>query len=216
MRFSILLAIELASFGVPATAWSAAKPKAAAKPAPIPATKPDPAKLEAKALTQAANQDYTLGRFADALDKYSRAYEKFHAPELLFNIGQCHKNLHQNERAVFFFQGYLRAKPDAPNAKFVEEMISEVQAELDRDEAEARERNRIERERIEREQAAALLPGLRAESALQQGPPLYKKAWFWGTVGGVVATAAVITVVTVLLTQPIPERTTTLGNVDLR
>ena len=70
---------------------------------------------------------------------YSKAYERFPTPALLFDIGQCHKLLHDYERALFFFRGYLRAKPTAPNRPTVEQLISESQHNLDEQQKEAAE-----------------------------------------------------------------------------
>src|SRR4051812_23118772 len=75
---------------------------------------------QARAQVEAADTDYKLGRFGDALEKYSKAYELYAAAPLLFNIGQCHRNLKNYERAIFFFQGYLREDPTASNHVLVE------------------------------------------------------------------------------------------------
>ena len=211
MRFSILSATSLLLAAAPVLA---AKPKPTPPPAPA-AQAPDPSKLEAKQLTQAANQDYTLGRFEEALDKYSRAYEKFKAPELLFNIGQCHKNLHEKDRAVFFFQGFLRAKPDAQNRKLVEDMIVELKAEIARDEQAAREKERLEQQRLLMAQNDDTTPpGLRAGKSPET--PVYKKPWFWVVIGTGVAVVAGGVATAVYFGTQAPARVPTQGNVDLR
>lgn len=112
-------------------------------------------KQQAVPLVQQADKDYKLGRFAEALDGYTRAYELFPAPALLFNIGQCHRNLGQHERAVFFFRGFLRDNPSSPNRAVVEELIKESEAAL-------------ERERIAAEQKAAEERRLAEEAARRQ------------------------------------------------
>ena len=71
---------------------------------------------QAKGLTGRATIEYNVGHFEQALDLYSRAYQALPTPALLFDIGQCHRMLGNGERAIFFFQGYLRDKPDAPKA----------------------------------------------------------------------------------------------------
>ena len=53
---------------------------------------------EAKAHYDQGVLYYKVGKFQAALDEYSRAYELFRAPEFLFNIGQCHKNLGDHVR----------------------------------------------------------------------------------------------------------------------
>ncbi|HEX3765331.1 MAG TPA: tetratricopeptide repeat protein [Kofleriaceae bacterium] len=85
---------------------------------------------DAKREVTAADIAYRLGRFDEALAGYTRAYELYPVPALLFNIGQCHKNLHDYARAVFFFEGYLRDAPAATNRALVEDLIREARAQL--------------------------------------------------------------------------------------
>jgi tetratricopeptide (TPR) repeat protein len=91
----------------------------------------DSALDEAKALTSKATVEYNVGKFQEALDLYSKAYERFPTPVLLFDIGQCHKLLKNYERALFFFRGYLHAQPTAANRAAVEALIDEAQREFD-------------------------------------------------------------------------------------
>jgi tetratricopeptide (TPR) repeat protein len=86
---------------------------------------------QAKALTGRATIEYNIGHFEQALELYSRAYEALPTPALLFDIGQCHRMLGNAERATFFFQGYLREKPDAPNRALVEQLLADLQRQLD-------------------------------------------------------------------------------------
>jgi tetratricopeptide (TPR) repeat protein len=111
---------------------------------------------QAKALTAQAELDYKVGKFEQALDGYTKAYEVFPTPALLFNLGQCHKLLKNYERATFFFRGYLRDKPDAPNRAVVEGLLADAQKSLDEEQAQAKkeaddkqaaeERSRVEAE----------------------------------------------------------------------
>lgn len=94
---------------------------------------------DAKQQVNAADIAYRLGRFEEALAKYSRAYELYPVAGLLFNIAQCHKNLKDYEKAIFFYEGYLRDAPNAPNRALVKDLIRESQAELDRARARAPE-----------------------------------------------------------------------------
>jgi tetratricopeptide (TPR) repeat protein len=86
---------------------------------------------QAKGLTGRATIEYNVGHFEQALDLYSRAYQALPTPALLFDIGQCHRMLGNGERAIFFFQGYLRDKPDAPNRALVEQLLADLQRQLD-------------------------------------------------------------------------------------
>ena len=97
----------------------------------------------AKALAAQAEVEYKLAHFQEALDKYSAAYATYASAGLLFNIGQCHKMLKHHERAIFFFQGYLRDKPSATNRATVLELIAESRRELERERAERSSRSAV-------------------------------------------------------------------------
>ena len=98
----------------------------------VPALAADPAPLkEARTLTSQASVEYDVGHFDQALDLYTRAYERYPKPALLFDIGQCHRQLGHYERAIFFYQGYLRGLPQAPNRALVEKFIADSQQQLD-------------------------------------------------------------------------------------
>lgn len=111
----------------------------------------------AKALTTKASVEYKVGHFDQALDLYGKAYESYPTPALLFDIGQCHKMLKNYERAIYFFHGYLRDAPDAPNRAFVEKLMAESQTQLDAQRAAAAleaQRRAAEAARLAAEQQA--------------------------------------------------------------
>ena len=86
----------------------------------------------ARQQVKAADIDYRLGRFVEALAEYTKAYELYPVPPLLFNIAQCHKNLKDYAKAIFFYEGYLRDEPAAKNGALVHDLIRESKAELDK------------------------------------------------------------------------------------
>jgi hypothetical protein len=90
------------------------------------------AKEQARAEFDKAQIQYKVGHFQDALDGYSRAYELFPAPAFLFNIGQCHKNLKNYERAIFFFEGYLREEKNPDKRALAESLLAESKAGLEK------------------------------------------------------------------------------------
>jgi tetratricopeptide (TPR) repeat protein len=61
--------------------------------------------------------------FPQALTLYKEAYKAKPLPAFLFNMGQCHRNMGQCDRALFFFKQYLVHKPDAPNKADVDKLI---------------------------------------------------------------------------------------------
>ena len=46
----------------------------------------------AKAHFDKGNMHYNLGRFDEALEEFSAAYEALALPAFLFNLGQCHRH----------------------------------------------------------------------------------------------------------------------------
>ena len=70
---------------------------------------------------------YRLGQFEQALEAYSRAYRQFPRPAFLFNIGQCHRNLEDWQKAIFFFRGYLNESPGTPDRPQVEALIADLE-----------------------------------------------------------------------------------------
>src|SRR5262252_5295625 len=60
--------------------------------------------------------EYNLGHFDEAIKSFESAYELEHQPILLFNIAQAHRQMGNNERAIFFYRRYLENAPkDAQN-----------------------------------------------------------------------------------------------------
>jgi tetratricopeptide (TPR) repeat protein len=98
---------------------------------------------EARTLFNKATVEYNVGRFQQALDLYTKAYERVPKPALLFNIGQCHRLLGHYDQALFFYSGYLREKPEAANRSLVEQHMAEAKQALEQQraaEAEAQRR----------------------------------------------------------------------------
>ena len=151
---------------------------------------------EAKRLVAEAQTHYKLGRFREALDLYGRAYELHKAPGFFFNIAQCHFQLKGWERAIFFYESYLREKPDAPNRATVEQLIGEARRHLDEEATRARLEEQRQKEAAERQAEEARRAEAAAEEARLTGGsenrprPAYKSWWFWVAVGSAVAIAA--------------------------
>ena len=127
-------------------------------PLAIALPKPSNARAEARANAKAevakAQVEFQLGRYDRALEGYTSAYELYPVPGLLFNLGQCYRNLKNYERAVFFFEAYLRESPKLGQDQraLTEGLIAESKAGLELD----RERDRKrEREQAEAQKTAA-------------------------------------------------------------
>jgi len=105
-------------------------------------------KTTARRLTEQATLAYKLGHFQEALEDFSMAYGEFSAPLLLFNIGQCYREIGNYERASFFLRGYLREVPKARNRALVEDLIAECETKLAAQQAELKRRQEEEKEQL--------------------------------------------------------------------
>jgi hypothetical protein len=72
-------------------------------------------------------RSYNLGEFAAAIREFKRAYELAEAPGLLFNLAQASRLNKDPERAVYYYNTYLRLMPQARNRADVEELIESCQ-----------------------------------------------------------------------------------------
>jgi tetratricopeptide (TPR) repeat protein len=155
-------------------------------------------RAEAKAEVERAEVQYKLGRFDEALEGYSRAYELVNAPGLLFDIGQCHRNLRSYERAIFFFEGYLREETRPERRALATQLIAESKLELEKQ----RQRPAERADEAAAGEAAATVPTWKeppsadevqspsasASASLEAGAaptavPLTQKWWFWTALG---------------------------------
>jgi tetratricopeptide (TPR) repeat protein len=162
---------------------------------------------EAREHSERGQIQYNLGRFEEALGEYERAYELYPHPAFLFNLAQCHRELGDYDRAIFFFEGYLREQPEATNRELAEELLEECRQALSeqrQEEApEITEGNEQEPVEAEPPPTPALEPTseLDATSVAATPPPeppvqetrrpVYRSWWFWTILGVVVAGAVV-------------------------
>jgi tetratricopeptide (TPR) repeat protein len=129
---------------------------------------------QGRQLAAQAARAYQEGRFADALDMYRHAYDVAPAPELLFNIGQCHFQLKSYEWAIFFYQGYITGRPQAANRPLVESLIAESRRYLHRRKTPSPLFTRVA---VEQHEAAA------------EQPAIYRRWWFWTALGAAAVAA---------------------------
>ena len=175
-------------------------------------------RARARARFDEAQLDYKLGRFDEALEGYRSAYELVAHPDLLFNIGQCYRQMGNCERALFFYRQFLEDAPQAENRPLVMELIAEC-------------------ERIEPPAppppeppppaapppapppiAAPPPPAPPAplvETEVQDEPaPIYTTWWFWTATAAVVAAAAAVAVIATLPGEEQQPPPGTLGTFD--
>ena len=120
---AVMVAVSLAVVGLPVTALAASgKPPEASSQAKAIS---DADKTKARALFEEATAAYKVGDFEKALKKYQEAYALAPLPGFLFNIGQCHMQLGQYEKAVFSYESFLREAPnDDPVRPEAEERLA--------------------------------------------------------------------------------------------
>ncbi len=206
--------------------WVLASPKQASL------TEPD---KDARALVSAGARAYGEGNFPGALELYYAAYKLDPRPALLFNIGQCNKQLRSFDRALLYFRAYLREDPRTRHRALVNALIADCERELAREPAVAKplpaDTEPLPAAAEPKAPAPAHAPPLRVEPATQPtgGPappiapmpvpetPIYQRWWFWTAIGGLVATSAAVTATAAVLSSaqaPLP--TGTLGTIDRR
>lgn len=178
------------------------------------------AEKAARAHVTSSQEAYNLGKFELALEELEAAYKLKPVPGLLFNFGQCHRQLRNYERAGFYFKAYVDSGLEGPQVEVARSLADEMaakQAELVAEAAKAAQLKR-EREREEAETKRKLDLELARLSAERNAPvaapaadPVWKKWWFWTGVGVLAAAGTT----TYLVTAPQP-RVTSLGQINLR
>jgi hypothetical protein len=152
-----------------------------------------------------ARQAFAAGRYEEALDLFAQLYaEKLH-PTYLRNIGRCHQNLEQPEKANNAFRDYLRqAKDLSPAEKAeIEGYIAEMDALKKKQDADRAAAARppapviplvaVAPARTETDPTHPNLVQISTPplDAAPEPAPFYTRGWFWGTVGGVVVLGVV-------------------------
>jgi hypothetical protein len=84
-------------------------------------------KAKAKSLYDKGNVHYNLGRWKEAIDQFTQAYETCDNPDLLFNIAQAYRQDGNCSRAIFFYKRFLALKPNTPYKAEAEKFIAQLQ-----------------------------------------------------------------------------------------
>jgi len=137
-----------------------------------------------------ARQEFAAGRYAAALEMFAQLYAETLHPTYLRNIGRCHQELGDPDKAIASFRQYLaKAKDVKPSERQEVEGFIRDMEELKR----------------KREEASAPKPPPRPVSLAARDPgppppdvvtrppqpapeptPVYGRWWFWAIVGGAV------------------------------
>jgi tetratricopeptide (TPR) repeat protein len=144
---------------------------------------------------------YEKKNYEGAAAELLQAYELRQLPRVLLNLGTIYRKMGKATEALSFYERYLKAEPHPPEKikKDLDEFISqtralveapEIQAELER----RKEPGPVGWNRDTGEMEPWLATQIKKED--EQRRKFYRRPWFWGVVGGVVA-AGIITGVTV-------------------
>jgi tetratricopeptide (TPR) repeat protein len=210
----------------PAAAPAAIDDAEPAPAPPAPAAAPVDNKLSLRELIDRATRAFTSSDYDTAIAELSVAYQRKPVPQFLFNIAQAHRKAGRSREALAFYERFVHDDLGSPPVPEAQAHAAAMRARLDAELATA-EREAAERvARVRAEEAEAMAKAregdrLRAEAELrralaQKEAPIYKRKWFWGLPGGLVAAAAITGVtVGVVLNNP-PEPVGTLETQTLR
>lgn len=148
-----------------------------------------------------ATQSFAAGNYDKAIEDYQAAYQMKTLPTLLFNIAQAHRKAGHYSEALAYYERFLKDDPKSALAPEADAHATAMRAKLDAEKL-STEREALERLAKQRAEEAEALAKAReeerkkAEAALllattKDTKPVYKKAWFWVVIGGVVVAGAV-------------------------
>ena len=146
-------------------------------------------KADAKEAYGRATRYFRLNDFQHALDAFKEAYLDYPDASLLYNMGQCQRQLGQEREAIGSYRSYLHERPDATNRAEVEAQIDNLQHHVDDEDARKKaEAQHAEREPTTAQVAPASVPVTAALGSVEathapERMPLYKKWWLWTAVG---------------------------------
>ena len=188
-----------------------------------------PVEAQAKRIALEGKKAFDTGDYVTAIARYEEAYKLKAAPNLLFNLGQCHRKSGRLDEALSYFRRFLETNPPAVQAQATQTVIAEVEAQREeqrQQEREAEERRKAEeqaradeaRVAAARAEAEAAAKKLQLELTRRQEtppppPPITTRWWFWTGVAVVVAAGA--TTAAVVATSPRPT-TTTFPDINAR
>jgi tetratricopeptide (TPR) repeat protein len=160
--------------------------------AAAPAWGGESAKAAAKRHYEKGLKLYTQSEFAGARDEFQAARELVDAPQFLFNLAQCARNLGDHDEAIALYEKFLERMPAAPNRAKVDEYLASERALIAPRPVPAKPK--VE----EPPKIVAPLPPPPPPPATPPPPsapkPAWQRAWLWIVVGGAVVAAAGISV----------------------
>ncbi len=142
----------------------------------------------ARALFERAEVKFNLGNFQGAAADYQAAYELDHRPALLFDVGQCYRNLGDYERARFYYRRFLTLDPRTPTRRDTERLVDLMSKRLNEQATGARLAVSARGPASELGAPPAFAPTLeRTDRPDSPARPIYRRSWFWIGVAGALA-----------------------------
>jgi tetratricopeptide (TPR) repeat protein len=74
-----------------------------------------------------ATRAFDVGKYAEAIEEYQKAYEIGGDPPMLYNIAQAYRLSDQPSEAVRYYRRYLQRQPNAKNREDVERKIADLE-----------------------------------------------------------------------------------------
>ncbi len=75
---------------------------------------------------------YSQGSYAEAAEQFDLAYQSRPFAQFLFNIGACYEKLREYDKAVDYYQRYLKEDPETQDKSSVEKRIAVLKKESER------------------------------------------------------------------------------------
>ncbi len=134
------------------------------------------------------------GQTQEAIAEFRHAYELRADARFLYEIGEGYRRLGLRDQALFFFEHYLSAAPDAPDREDVEEQLATLRRPPPNATA----------------TPSARAPSLAGDVTAAPAPPPWRRWWSWTALGVVLAGTLVTALV--LGREPTPPPATALGD----
>lgn len=100
--------------------------------ATVPARAQDASLDRAREAFDKAQGHFARGEYKEAREQFQAAYEARPFAQFLFNIGACHEKLQEYDKAVEYYEKYLKDEPQARDRKEVGKRIEVLKKEIDR------------------------------------------------------------------------------------
>jgi tetratricopeptide (TPR) repeat protein len=193
--------------------------------ATTPARADDDRRTEAQRHFEGGMAHFHLEEYDKAIEAWEEGYRIKPAPQFLYNIAQAYRLSRRPEKALTFYQKYLRLEPKARNRAECERHIALLTPIVEQ-QRRASEQPSTQPMTLEPAPASPTAPSPAttppttppsttvpagadlSASAAPRDKPVYKKGWFWGVVaGGAVLVAGAVTLGVVLGTRGASENT---------